>query len=664
MSLKFDIMKRTVFLFISFCLLAMTEICAQTIPVNKRFGKVSKEELELSEYAPDTSAVALVLYEKQYSTVDMNATGAFALTTKTHMRIKILKEEGLDWGDFEMIYYSSVRHKETYSGIDVITFNLVDGKIVETKMPNKYIFNEDYVEDYKKLTFSAQGVKVGSVIEVKYEFTSSMYWRLDHIYFQKTIPVNLTECEVRLPDFFTFNKKMSGYHPVAFAHDVENSTLPTSSGPYVYNVEVDKYSASDVPAFRKESFIFNSRQYYSGVRYDISSMRITGVLYEDYSMSWSDVDDNYLDSEFYRRFRSGCQFSEEMAAISAEDSDQKKIEAVVRLVQNKVSWNNEYEILPDPLAQVVKSRTGSNADMNCLAAGCLRELGYTVEPVLIKLRSSGILLDYQPELNPFDTFILRVVTPANNVVYLDCAASEGYLNVLDPLMLVTNGRVLRPQGRSEWADLTKLASNSTSMYVTAALDDAGNMTGKISTKYKGEESWLVKADFTSCDDEEEFIKDLEDDLDVEIEGFSSKGLDEYSSDASYEFNYSYGSALTGDVVYINPFFVAFHSKDSFQSIARDYPIDFPFPYTISYFFNMTIPEGYAVDQLPETMYLKLPELQASVKIQSRVSGNILQLVYNYSQAQTIGLPADYQSIRTFWQYLSDIYESMIVLKKI
>ena len=112
MSLKFDIMKRTVFLFISFCLLAMTEICAQTIPVNKRFGKVSKEELELSEYAPDTSAVALVLYEKQYSTVDMNATGAFALTTKTHMRIKILKEEGLDWGDFEMIYYSSVRQSD------------------------------------------------------------------------------------------------------------------------------------------------------------------------------------------------------------------------------------------------------------------------------------------------------------------------------------------------------------------------------------------------------------------------------------------------------------------------------------------------------------------------------------------------------------------------
>jgi hypothetical protein len=29
-----------------------------------------------------------------------------------------------------------------------------------------------------------------------------------------------------------------------------------------------------------------------------------------------------------------------------------------------------------------------------------------------------------------------------------------------------------------------------------------------------------------------------------------------------------------------------------------------------------------------------------------------------------GLPADYESIREFWQYMNEVYESMIVLKKI
>ena len=87
-----------------------------------------------------------------------------------------------------------------------------------------------------------------------------------------------------------------------------------------------------------------------------------------------------------------------------------------------------------PLGQVVKARSGSNVDMNCLAAGCLRELGFTVEPVMVKLRSTGVLQNYQPELNPFDTFILRVVTSSGDIHYLDCGSSKGYLNVLDPHM--------------------------------------------------------------------------------------------------------------------------------------------------------------------------------------------------------------------------------------
>ena len=135
-------MKRIYFLLASVLLIASLEMAAQTIPVNTRFGKVSKEEVELMEYPADTSASALMLYEYTSVSIDFDASGGFKLNTRKHQRIKVLNEEGLDWGDVEMIYYNSNTLRDNISGIDVSTYNLVNGKVVETKMPSKYVFRD------------------------------------------------------------------------------------------------------------------------------------------------------------------------------------------------------------------------------------------------------------------------------------------------------------------------------------------------------------------------------------------------------------------------------------------------------------------------------------------------------------------------------------------
>ena len=147
-------MKRSLVI-IAILISAMVEIHAQTIPVNKQFGKVSKEELGLSVYEPDTSAVALVLYENQDICIDFDENYDFYLTTKKHIRLKILKEEGLDRADFELIHLVAGKLRETIRGIEVVTYNLKDGRIEENRMPKSAVYDEDYIDDYKKVTFSA-----------------------------------------------------------------------------------------------------------------------------------------------------------------------------------------------------------------------------------------------------------------------------------------------------------------------------------------------------------------------------------------------------------------------------------------------------------------------------------------------------------------------------
>ena len=80
-----------------------------------KFGKISKEELEMEYYEQDSSANALVLFDKGYSyfVYDNNYHG-FKLIFERHVRIKFFNKEGFSSGDFRVpLYVSNNGTKET-----------------------------------------------------------------------------------------------------------------------------------------------------------------------------------------------------------------------------------------------------------------------------------------------------------------------------------------------------------------------------------------------------------------------------------------------------------------------------------------------------------------------------------------------------------------------
>lgn len=636
------------------------QMSAQTVTLNKRFGKVSKEELEMTEYKPDSAAVAVVLYENRNIQVDLSAGGAFVKDVDVHMRIKILKEEGTEWGDFSVMKYVSQSVPEIVTGIEVVTYNLENDKVVPTKMSREFIYTEDVSSSFQKISFYAQEVKVGSVIEMKYSIHSDRFWEIDDVYFQKTIPVNWVESQVSIPGFFTFNKKLHGSLPVQYDSKLE----PKNLFGYQYEMVVDKFVAVDLPAFKYEPYIYYPRQYFSFVTYDIRSLRLPGMDTKYYGVSWDDVDNTYVNSQIMTRFRAQCQFKEQVAALPEEGTDIEKIASAVSLVKDNVVWDEKYKVFPEPVGQVVKARSGSNADINCLIAGCLREMGYTVDMVLVKMRSSGMLLDFQPERNPYDTFILRVTGSDGSQYYLDGGSPHGYINVLPPDLLVTNARLVRPNVPGEWVDLTRLTRNGTTMTVATTLTDDLRLSGEYTCKETGNTSYSTKESYSESDDEQDYISEIESDLAIEIDDITFGQMKEYSSSSQTEYKFHKDLDASGDFVYINPFLVKFHSADTFQSLQREFPIDFPFTYSLTYIFTFTIPEGYAVDQIPENRIFKFQPLASTARCSCTVNGNTVQMVYNFSQNKMMCGPEYYQDIRSYWKLLADIYDVVLVLKKL
>ena len=651
-------MKKTAFLIaaLTFSFLA----AAQTIPVNPKFGSVSDAEIDMTVYSPDTSAVAVMLYrEYTMDLVISEVSGVIVKDITVHERIKVLKEEGKRFGDFSFLYLNSNSTKEAYSGVKVETFNRENGKVVRTKMSKKFDFDEKYAEDVRRRSFSAENVKVGSVIEVAYKFSSPRYYAIDDIDIQLTIPVNQTHIEVGYAEYFGVNRTQRGSVPTRYRKDNRIANLPGATS---YEVNLDVFDAVDVPALPAESHSFCPDQYRGAITYDLSSVVIPGVVFESISMKWPDVDKAISESGIFRVCKGKFRDAKELeAALTGVEGDEARIAAVRNYVVGKVKWDEESQLVPDDAREILKRGSGSDADINALTASALNTLGYTAEPVMIRRRTSGMLIDHHISLRSFDTFILRVTAPGGQGPwYLDAARDEGYLNVLNPLFLVEKARVIPFNGSGEWVDLTNLTRSHVSELVKMRMEPDGTLTGSAQIVANQEDSYLVKAHYNSFDTEDAFLEDIESDEHIEITAFEIKK--EYGPTAEISYSFEKENEA-GSLLYIQPVLSSFHSSSDFRKEERKLPVDFPYPESITYSFSLEIPEGYVVEELPEKVGLTFPSLEGRIQFATQQVGNIVSVLYRASLGKMLVLPEEYADLRLFWETAIGVEKSTIVLKK-
>ena len=655
-------MKRTLFSFVALCLSIAAG--AQTIPVNPKFGAVSEAEVDLKVYEPDTSAVAVMLYRSYDLNLVFDAHLDIVQEITVHERIKVLKEEGVKYADYSFVYIHSNDTKENYSGIKVETYNREDGKIVKTKMSKKYEFDEKFSDNARRHSFTAENVRVGSVIEVVYKFTTPRFFDIDNIYLQLSIPVNETDVEVGHSEYFKVNKSQRGYIVPEYRSDSRLNQTATGDGILSYQVYTDHFHAVDLPAMYETSFSFCPTQYRSQVLYDFSGVDIPGAVYKNYSTTWHDVDHAIAESDILELAKDRFRDTKELtAALQDVEGDEQKVLAVRKYVTDRVKWNEKSRLVPEKAREIFKQASGSDADINALTASALNSVGFTAEPVMIRRRSEGIILDFHASINAFDTFILKVTSPdGSKSWFLDAAREYGYLNVLSPDFLVSQARLIHLDGYGQWVDLTGISKqNRANEMVTAEISPEGYLVGKASVSAVGQASYSVKSHYDDYDTEDAYLEDLESDEGIEVKEFEINK--EYGPSASVNYTFEKELDDSGDRLYIQPFLSSFHSASAFQKEERKIPVDFPFPEILSYTFVLSIPDGYAIEEMPENASLVCPPVKGRLQFQSKLVGNQLSVAYRFSLEETQVLPESYQDLRLFWEKAAGIEKSTIVLKK-
>ena len=648
--------------------LPFSSVAGQDIKFNPKFEAVSEEEVKMTSYPRDTSAAAVIIYKELTRTVFVSPGFEFYLKNINRYRFKVLKESAKDIGDFEIIYRTDGEMSEKIHDIKVTTFNWENGKVVKTKMGKEFIFDQKYSDHAKRISFSAQNVKVGSVIEVTFERLNKHYWDIGDITFQGSIPVNCVEAKVRYPEWLVFNAMSRGLKLYSSNQSYETDRLTLGTGKYAdYNSLQFNYRAVNLPALKAEDNVYCISQFYSAVSFELAALRLPGQVPKTVAYQWSDVDKRIMESDIFSELNSSCKFKDEVDPIKNSDkSFKEKVVAIRNLVAGKVKWNKTIRLVPKSASSVLKESSGSNADINALTGSALKYAGFTVTPVAVKLRTSGELQDFHISLDAFDTFVLKVASDKGEVLMLDAAFPTGYVNIFPYPYLVPKARqIVKDQSIRPWIDLTSLTKNQTSYNVQAKLDEDGLLSGTMKIEATGEESMYLKEFYNSYDEKEKFYAALEKNNSYTIVDLTVQNMDEYTPDCSMTVGIESQMQTTEDRIYLKPVIETLHSEARYKSETRSVPVDFPYRETTVYNLVVEIPEGYEIEQMPSNSSAGSTKVDSKADIVYKKSedGRKIEVSYIYVLNDMYADPRDYQDFRRYWMQLAKLENETIVLKK-
>jgi hypothetical protein len=135
----------------------------------------------------------------------------FQFLYKKHCQIKIFRKSAFSVADVSIKLYQSGLNKEELRGLKAFTYNMVDGKVVKTKVDNDKIYKAN-TDNYVNVNFAFPDVKEGSIIEFEYSIVSDFLSNFRGWNFQYSYPARWSQYTYEIPEYFTYRESSRGYN--------------------------------------------------------------------------------------------------------------------------------------------------------------------------------------------------------------------------------------------------------------------------------------------------------------------------------------------------------------------------------------------------------------------------------------------------------------------
>lgn len=644
-----------------------TAVQADELTENLKFGHPTKAEMELTEYAPEPDAPALVLcaLRKEYYTY---SDGDFVKVVEHKKRIKVLKPEGVDYANVSCLYHNNRKDNsivESVSNVSATAYNLEAGKTVATKMKSDLVFRERINDDVMMLKFTVPQVKVGTVIEYAYTERSNNSFHIDDWFAQGDIPVLYTRFTIAIPVCFIFAAESTGVFHLEASNEEGSIVITEGRASATLKTFNSTFIGRNVPSLRDDDAVWCIDDYRAKVTFEFQRTE-DPLPYKSYTSTWEEIGRLLMeDSEFGGRFSGSVPLKAEVAALQLDTlaTVDDRVAAVYTLLASRVKWDGNYTLYSSKRpAAVLKDGTGTSADVNFMLIGMLREAGIEAWPVLIRMRHHGHLPVTHPSLKKMDTFVVAFRRDTDDKGFIDAASATGYVDVVRPQLMTDRGLIVGKDGIG-WMDLSEKCSGREVTRIAAEVRPDGTVVGERTNYYFQLSSLLHKEsmkDVPSAD----VVEKLERNLEAKVTDYSMEGdAEAFSSSIVETYTFEKAAQSGGDVIYVNPFVFQIWDANPFTNEKRSVPVERPAKITEDYAVALTIPEGYDVEELPKSLSVKSPDGSITCRVMFSRDGDAINVTYRYQVKRLFFGTEEYADLREIYNLIYAKCNEMIAIRK-
>ncbi len=638
-------MKRKILLLSTVLLLGCLSASAQEL--YSKMGAIPEETLFAGSLPTEPDASAVLLKE-EIATRFVFKNDTFLYETDHFVRIKILKEEGLKYATMRVNYsVASAEKPEQVKGISAAVFNW-NGK----KFAGKYISKKKGITDLalsqteRQKIISLSDAKVGSVVEFTYTLVSHQLESLHSWYVQRDIPVIDATYRITIPEYLYYDIQRRGLPIEVLEVDASQNFGFMSNTLFSERSNEMTMTAKNIPSFRPVfDYLMCPEDYRTAVHFNLDAIRIPKRAPQEFMTNWDKSASALKTQTRFAVQLKASYLSDAVKGIPA-GTIEKRAMALLDLVRNNIEWNKVYSVYPEDIAGALKSKKGNSADMNLLLLVLARQAGYEASPIVLRTRDQG-LIDLKHDDTDAMNHVIVGVVENGNVYCLDATSPASGVNILPLNDLVERSLILRDSA-AMWMDLSKFEGSSVRT-INASFTEEGKLTGAISERYTGE-SILPMAENLAKGTHAQYASQWTPDGAV-LSTLESKWgensnflqIDYVITDAS--------TKIVGDKISINPM-VMFQKVNPFVK-DRISPVDLPYVERFQQIVNITIPEGFVPEAIPQPFRLQTANGGLQAQIFVECSGQQLMCRMNYQAKKTFYANDEYDSLYKFFQSLND-----------
>ena len=622
---------------------ARTVRCRLRPPI--KFGEVSMDELKMTIYDKDSSAEAVILFDVgEYTDGDFTR----------HTRIKILKEDGYSWANVLIPVIRTVRSTAAaLKNVRASTYNLVDGKIEETKLESDGKFKEEFVKGLNVMRFTMPKVKVGSIIEYKYELGGLGDWEFQHL-----IPCKWSEYRISVWDGVVFHVHFKGY----LAPIVNEEKFEPCHGE---QCQVRRWVMVDVPAFKMEPFIAHYRNYTSQVTFDIASIQPPGRAAILFMTNWDALRNRYNSTAFFDDNLRASGFLKKTARDLVEGmvNPDEKVKAIYNFVKTKLEWTGRNTMFTtDEPKRILEASKGSSGDINLILLSMLRYAGLPADPVLISTVENGFVRQEVPNSSQFNSVLVWSDYKARKIL-LDATDKHLSMDYLPQSCLNGSGYVAA-ENNFRWVELTGVPKTRHIISLDLQAEGNGDLNGSMSFSKTGYEARNTREKI-SKHGKNEYFKETFKGKALVIKDSVIENIDKINEALKerYSMTLSDYAQVSGDVMYIEPMIFAKTISNPFISETRTYPVDFEFPRETLFSLKLRIPEGFVVDELPQSKLAVLPDNAGKFVYSVSQTEGAVTITNQLSINKALFSQDEYPVLREFYNIVAAKHNEQIVLKR-